>query len=555
MQGLSDAGYTEPTSLQTEVLGPALDGNSMLVKARSGQGKDGAFVIPIISKLASNPSKGTKALILTSSPPRVAKIDELIWVMGYHAQVQSAQLIFKGDRDIQNEALKNETSILISNPRYFAELCQSGKVNLDKIEMLVLDDLDILLNEGDAKHLYNIIESIPNKEYQTLAFADRLARSIDKVLGKATEEIISIGFDRFELRKSSPKRTDHQTDDSNTVQIESDQVVASSTPASTPDTSAKSNSTTSNQALTESAKSNENKVVEPAQEVTYKQIPNGTKQAYIRVPSRMKITTLTALVDEQEIKRMAVFTASKRGSDRLFRVFKSQQVNVVRINSRQSPEERLEMMTKFNKGEADFILISEIDVQEVELHKTGWLINYDVPDTFIDYVSRMLRVTVDGGLLNVLSLVSDSDTDSILRLQDKQPETLPELPLPERAQKKYEEKKARSTRPAEDHPAAKARPKSGPRKNKPKKHKPRSNDDRNNDPKKSNKGDYRKKDDFSSKKGASNQSNNRGGGRRKRTEAAKLTELPQANFERLDKSAAKKESKGFFGKIKKLFGG
>lgn len=215
LDGLSDAGYTEATPLQQEVLPPALEGSSLLVQARSGQGKDGAFIIPTLSKLSEkkpNAKPVTRALILTSSPPAVAKIDELIWIMGYHVQIQSAQILFKGDRETQRIALEAGTDVLVSNPRYFAELCQNGKVDLSHLEVLVLDDLDILLNEGDAKHLYTIIESI-KPGYQVMAFADRLARSIDKVLGKATQEITTLGFSNFELRRPSARSQEATTDD------------------------------------------------------------------------------------------------------------------------------------------------------------------------------------------------------------------------------------------------------------------------------------------------------------------------------------------------------
>lgn len=588
IQGLSDAGYTEATPLQQQVLPPALEGNSILAKARSGQGKDGAFIIPTLSKLSSKKSTDkavTKALILTSSPPAVAKIDELIWIVGYHAHIQSAQIVFKGDRDIQEKAIAAGTDVLVSNPRYFAELCQNGKVDLSNLEVLVLDDLDILLNEGDAKHLYTIIESI-KPGYQVLAFADRLARSIDKVLGKATQEITTIGFDNFELRKptSKPVNTndsanannqsnDHDRNNSHRTSSTSEQSGDSNRggnntnyPDAPPAVSIPTPPKTAVVKGQKQERSHEDAAESTAVAVD---IPSNLRQAYIRVPSRMKITTLTALVEEQQINRMAVFTASKRGSDRLFRVFKSQQRNVVRVNSRQSMEERLEMIERFNNGDADIILVSEINPAETKLNNTNWIINYDVPDTFVDYSLRINTASATpSDQLLIMSLVSDSDTESIARMQDKQPHPLEERPLPERAQKKFEEKKTRTARPAEDRPAPKPRGKKpAPTANKSQQKSTsnrgyKKNDNRNQEADSQNnrfpnkrKQDDRRRNDYRKANDGGN-TTNKPPRRRKRTEAAKLTELPQANFDRLDQQAANKkaeEKTGIFGMIKRLF--
>jgi superfamily II DNA/RNA helicase len=282
--------------------------------------------------------------------------------------------------------------------------------------------------------------------------------------------------------------------------------------------------------------------------LTFKDIPKGTSQSYIRVPSRLKITTLTALVEEKAIPRLVVYTASKRGSDRLFRVFKSQQRQVVRVNSRQSVEERTEMMGRFNSGDADLILVSEVSTQDIDLNGVDYLINYDVPDTFSDYVLRMQRAKTSQNL-QVVSLVSDTDTEAIERLQDKQPDTLPEWPLPERAQKKFEEKKARAAR-SDDRQPRKPRGKRGGR---PKERTNTSSEEKNskppsrdNRPRRKNSPVDRAKDQKSAPK------TNRPPKRKKRTEAAKLTELPKADFAALDRQKEKKKG-GILGKIKSWF--
>lgn len=515
VQGLSDAGYSEATPLQEQVLPPALGGSNLLVRARSGQGKDGAFIIPTLANLAEarkNGHQGVGALILTASPPRVAKIDELLWVSGYHAHISSAQLVFKGDRDVQEQALKDGVPVLISNPRYFSELCKAGRVDLSKLQVLIFDELDTLLNEGDAKHLYSIIESIPPHPYQVMAFAERTARSMEKVMGKSCDNtLLTIGFDRFSPNELETESVGVCSDQSGPSQPSRHQAPPPVQTAEAPHPHHDSKHRVADR---------------PAMEV--KPIPKQAKQAYIRVPSRMKITTLTSLVEEKAVGRMVVFTASKRGSDRLFRVFKSQQREVVRVNGRQSAEERQEMMDRFNRKEADLILISEINASEIQLSQVDYLINYDVPDTFADYSLRVHGVQ-GNSTMHVVSLVSENDTDDISRLQDKTAAPLPEWPLPERAQKKYEEKKARAAkgdeRPAKKKPRAKRPPRNNPRG-------------------RTNANEQKQKN------------HNRPPKRRKRTEAAKLTELPKADFGALDKSRDKKaakESKGVVGFFKRLF--
>jgi superfamily II DNA/RNA helicase len=169
-------------------------------------------------------------------------------------------------------------------------------------------------------------------------------------------------------------------------------------------------------------------------------LPASLKQGYINVPPRMKISTLMAYIQESSDGKCAIFTASKRGTDRLYKVLKRQNIQSVSLHGRLNEGKKAGRFERFTSGQVSYLLVSDISAAELELSDIDQVINYDVPDNTDEYRFRatLLRDNESAG---IISLVSEQDRSDVLELQNELKVNLEEMTLPESVQKKAENRK------------------------------------------------------------------------------------------------------------------
>jgi superfamily II DNA/RNA helicase len=164
------------------------------------------------------------------------------------------------------------------------------------------------------------------------------------------------------------------------------------------------------------------------------------KQNYINVPSRMKISTLMAYIGENSVGRCIIFTASKRGTNRLYKVLKKQNLQSVSLHERLSKGKKTGRFKQFTSGKVPFLLVADISAAELELNDIDQVINYDVPDNTDEYRYRAALLQ-SGGSACITSLVSGQDRGDIRELQKKLNTELDELTLPASVRQKVENRK------------------------------------------------------------------------------------------------------------------
>jgi superfamily II DNA/RNA helicase len=198
VKGLQDVGYTEPTPLQKSVIPVALENQDLIVKARSGMGKNGSFIIPVLQRLARSPEKkGTRALILTPEVESARKIDEMIWAIGYHAQIESAVVDMDGNEEEQTTAVKEEPPVVVANPGRLEHILSENRLVFKNIEVLVIDEAEKIEKIGIIPQVTKILERISG-EPQTLFYSATFSEDIKSLAKRPVKgEAIYIGFDVF----------------------------------------------------------------------------------------------------------------------------------------------------------------------------------------------------------------------------------------------------------------------------------------------------------------------------------------------------------------------
>lgn len=174
IKAISEAGFQEPTPVQVQTLGPALEGHDLFVSAETGSGKTVAYLLPTLERLLFSDSKQISALVLV--PTR-----ELAQQVLRHAK-QLARFtdlklgLIGGGTDItkQQELIGQPPRLLVATPGRLSKLLSLNLVDLRQVETLILDEADRLLDMGFGDEIMAITQHCPQRQ-QTQLYSATLA--------------------------------------------------------------------------------------------------------------------------------------------------------------------------------------------------------------------------------------------------------------------------------------------------------------------------------------------------------------------------------------------
>lgn len=196
IESISAMGFVETTPVQQETLPAILDEKDLIACAQTGTGKTAAFIIPVLNKLAANPTKNTDTLIIVPTRELAVQIDQQFEGLSYFLDVSSVPIYGGGDGDSwtsQKNALVNGTNIVIATPGRLMSHMNFGYVNFDKLTHLILDEADRMLDMGFFDDIIKIIKSIPEKR-QTLMFSATMPDKIRKLAHKVLKNPVEVNL-------------------------------------------------------------------------------------------------------------------------------------------------------------------------------------------------------------------------------------------------------------------------------------------------------------------------------------------------------------------------
>jgi len=170
LHDLNKVGFHEPTPIQAQAIPPGLAGRDVLGCAQTGTGKTAAFVIPMIERLAGTTDSHPRGLILAPTRELAIQIQDTIAKLGRSRRVYATTLVGGADMNAQIRGLRQRPDILVATPGRLLDHMWNGTVNLIKMQILVLDEADRMLDMGFAPQINQILEALP-EERQTLLFS------------------------------------------------------------------------------------------------------------------------------------------------------------------------------------------------------------------------------------------------------------------------------------------------------------------------------------------------------------------------------------------------
>jgi superfamily II DNA/RNA helicase len=187
LKAIIDAGYTSPTPVQEQAIPALLAGNDVMASAQTGTGKTAAFMLPALHRLAEPsriPGRGPRVLVLTPTRELALQVSEAAAKYGKHLpRVKVVSILGGMPYPLQNKLLSQPVDILVATPGRLIDHIQRGRIQFSRLEMMVLDEADRMLDMGFIDDVETIASATPETR-QTLLFSATLDGAIDKVAAR-----------------------------------------------------------------------------------------------------------------------------------------------------------------------------------------------------------------------------------------------------------------------------------------------------------------------------------------------------------------------------------
>jgi ATP-dependent RNA helicase RhlE len=197
LEGVRAMGYTEPTPIQLRAIPLVLSGKDVIGSAQTGTGKTAAFALPILSKLGSHNPVGPRALILEPTRELAAQVETAIRDYSRFTDLKTTVVFGGVGYGKQNDELKAGADIVAATPGRLLDHLEQGTLKLDKVEFLVLDEADRMLDMGFLPDVRRLVEQCPRKRHTAL-FSATIPPQIETLIQWAMHnpETIEIGARR-----------------------------------------------------------------------------------------------------------------------------------------------------------------------------------------------------------------------------------------------------------------------------------------------------------------------------------------------------------------------
>ncbi|MCK5114516.1 MAG: DEAD/DEAH box helicase [Phycisphaerae bacterium] len=328
LSAVAAEGYTIPTQIQAEAIGPILAGKDMMGCAQTGTGKTAAFALPILQRLLEHPLPKKKqsdrhvrpirVLILSPTRELANQIGESIKVYRGESGLEYA-VIYGGVRQKpQTTALHHGVDIVVATPGRLIDLMNQGHVDLHSLEVFVLDEADRMLDMGFIDDIWKILSYVPEKR-QSLLFS---ATMPDKIRSLAN----AILHDPVEVH------------------------IAPEMPAA-----------------------------------------DTIEQRLYFVEWAEKTALLRDMLATEEVTRALIFTRTKRQADMVTGGLKQAGVKVDVIHSDRRQKDRQRALENFRSGKVPILVASDIAARGLDVDDISHVINYELPQEPEVYIHRIGR--------------------------------------------------------------------------------------------------------------------------------------------------------------------
>ena len=183
LSAVETQGYEKSTPVQEHAIPAILSGRDVQAKAQTGTGKTAAFTLPMLQLLNQHKSQKhiPRALVLLPTRELAAQVEDCVQKYGVNLSLKAISIFGGVSINPQLKALKHGVDILVATPGRLLDHLERKTVDLSKVEILVLDEADRMLDMGFIKDINKVLEYLPEKR-QNLLFSATYGREVKKFI-------------------------------------------------------------------------------------------------------------------------------------------------------------------------------------------------------------------------------------------------------------------------------------------------------------------------------------------------------------------------------------
>lgn len=309
-------GYNEPTPIQDQIIPEIIDGRDVVGIANTGTGKTAAFLIPLINKVLKTQNK-SRSLIIAPTRELASQIEKELFLFTKDLGIYSVTCIGGVKIYPQIKRLSRNPQFVIGTPGRLLDLYEQKKLDIEKFDSVVLDEVDRMLDMGFINDIKKIIELLP-KERQSLFFS----ATMDEKSKSIMQEFLN------------------------------DPVVVS----------VKSNDSTAS-----------------------------INQQLVEINGKDKADILQQILRHEDVEKSLIFVRTKRGADSLSKTLYSLGFNSTSMHGDKSQHQRQKSLGLFRTGKVDILIATDVASRGIDVSDITHVINFDLPETYEDYIHRIGR--------------------------------------------------------------------------------------------------------------------------------------------------------------------
>jgi superfamily II DNA/RNA helicase len=308
-------GITAPSPIQDQAIPLIMEGQDLIGLAETGTGKTAAFLLPLIQKTLTQQNQVT--LILTPTRELALQAEAEFRKFGAGFKLYATSCVGGTSIRPQIRALKRNNHFIIGTPGRILDLIDRGDIRTERINNVVLDEADRMLDMGFIHDMRKILENV-TKDRQTLFFSATMTTEAERLVNDFMRSPVTVS-------------------------------------------------------------------------VKKKDVTNSIKQDVVPFEHAHKFDTLLALLEKEELKRVIIFGSMKHSVEKLSNELTRKGIKAESIHGNKSHGQRQRSLGAFKSGNARILVATDVAARGIHVDNVSHVINYDLPNTFEDYVHRIGR--------------------------------------------------------------------------------------------------------------------------------------------------------------------
>ena len=215
LRAIEASGYTIPTEIQSQSIPVALSGRDLMASAQTGTGKTAAFVLPALQRLltpSQRKGRGPRVLVLTPTRELAAQVLEAVKRYSKFVPLRMGAIVGGAPYPAQERMLRENLDILVATPGRLIDHMERGRVDFSRIELLILDEADRMLDMGFIEPVEQISKATP-ADRQTLLFSATLEGKVFGLAQRLLKDPARIQVARAQEQHAQIAQRMHQADD------------------------------------------------------------------------------------------------------------------------------------------------------------------------------------------------------------------------------------------------------------------------------------------------------------------------------------------------------